>query len=75
MERHKDLVATLAEAIKDFHLRKIPFWVYHGTTNCTRQISFDPDKIIDTSELNKILEVDSKRGVVVSEPNVPMDSL
>jgi hypothetical protein len=35
----------------------------------------DPDKIIDTSELNKILEVDSKRGVVVSEPNVPMDSL
>jgi delta24-sterol reductase len=75
MERHKDMVASLAEAIKDFHLLKVPFWIYNGTTNCTRQMSLDPDKIIDTSELNQILEVDSERRVVVSEPNVPMDSL
>jgi hypothetical protein len=75
MERHKYLVTTLAIAIKDFHLRKVPFWVYQGTKSCTRQIPLDPDKIVDTSELNQILEVDFERGVVVSESNVPMDYL
>jgi len=74
METHKGAVARLAEDVARFYTRT-PFWIYHGSTNCTRQISFDRSGIIDTSDLNHVLEIDPKSMVVIAEPNVPMDLL
>ena len=52
MEAHKNAVAKLAEDIARFHTTKTPFWIYHGSTNCTRQISLDRSRIVDTINLN-----------------------
>ncbi|KAE9376513.1 FAD-binding domain-containing protein [Stipitochalara longipes BDJ] len=75
METHKSAVAKLAKDIARFYASKTPFWIYHGSTNCTRQVSLDWSSIVDTSNLNHVLEIDSKRMVVIAEPNVPMDLL
>jgi len=75
METHKGAVARLAEDVARFYTRRTPFWIYHGSTNCTRQVSFDRSGIVDTSDLNHVLEIDPKSMVVIAEPNVPMDLL
>ncbi|KAN0116940.1 FAD-binding domain containing protein [Hyaloscypha variabilis] len=75
MEAHQSAVAHLSEEIARFYTNKTPFWIYHGSTNCTRQISLDRSAIVDTSNLNHVLKIDPKRMVVLAEPNVPMDLL
>lgn len=68
-------MAQLANDVTGFYASKTPFWIYHGSTNCTRTVSLDRSRIVDTSKLNNILQVDTERMVVVCEPNVPMDML
>ncbi|KAJ9668181.1 hypothetical protein H2201_001610 [Coniosporium apollinis] len=75
MDRHHDAVARIAQQVKSFHERKVPFRVYHGSTNSTRLISFDPDKIVDTSPLSHVISIDKAAKVAIVEPNVPMDKL
>lgn len=75
MENHQEAVATLAELVESFNKRDLPFAIYHGSTNCTRQITLDPSRIIDTSGLIHVISVDIERAVALVEPNVPMDSL
>jgi len=75
MERHNEAVAYIAKAINSFHELKIPFRIYHGSTNSTRIISLDPNKVIDIRHLSHIIHVDTARQTVVVEPNVPMDRL
>lgn len=72
METHKGAVARLAEEVARFYSSRTPFWIYHGSKNCTRQVSFDRSGIVDTSNLNHVLEINSKSMVVIAEPNVPM---
>jgi len=75
MEAHRNAVSKLAAEVAAFSARKTPFRIYHGSTNCTRQVSFDRARIIDTTNLNHILSIDAGRMVVLTEPNVPMDAL
>jgi FAD/FMN-containing dehydrogenase len=74
-ERHKQLVAALAARVKDFYARGEAFKVYHGSTNSTRVVEFDPDKMVDVSGLNRVLRVDPEKRTALVEPNVPMDRL
>ncbi|KAK9491783.1 hypothetical protein V1508DRAFT_193516 [Lipomyces doorenjongii] len=75
MERHDAAVSLLASQVKQFYERKTPFRIYHGSTNSTREYQYLPDNVIDTSKLSNVLSVDSRRRMVLVEPNVPMDKL
>ncbi|HMI09744.1 MAG TPA: FAD-binding protein [Candidatus Saccharimonadales bacterium] len=49
--------------------------MFHGSTNSTRP-PIDPDlAIIDVSDLNEIIEINIEDGYVITEPNVPLDTL
>jgi delta24-sterol reductase len=75
MENHQKTVTSLAKQVVSFHERNVPFRIYHGSTNSTRIIQMDPNKIIDTSSLNNIISIDKERKTAICEPNIPMDAL
>ena len=75
MNAHKLAVATISSDVTRFHNRKQPFRIYHGCTNSTRKVTFDRDKLIDTSGLSSVLCIDKARKVAMVEPNVPMGKL
>ncbi|KAF2435232.1 FAD-binding domain-containing protein [Tothia fuscella] len=75
MELHNERVFQVEAQVLDFRNRNETFRIYHGSTNSTRRGKWRRDQIVDTSMLNHVLEVDSKRNIVVVEPNVPMDKL
>ena len=72
---HESKVATISAAIRSFHKHGQQFRIYHGSTNCTRKVAFQRDRIIDTSGLCNVLEVDAEQKSILVEPNVPMDQL
>ncbi len=61
----------VAQAFKDNQKIKIK----HGSTNSTRPQNISGLKVIDVSNLNSVIEVNTQQGYVVVEPNVPMDTL
>lgn len=75
MERHIEAVARLASDVRSFYDRKESFRVYHGSTNSTRQLKHRRDKVIDTSKLTNIIQIDRDNKTVSAEPNVSMDAL
>jgi Delta24-sterol reductase len=74
-QEHKSAIEQLQIQIRDYYQRKVPFRIYHGTTNSTRILSFKRSEMVDTSKLNRVLSVDTKRSVATVEPNVSMDKL
>lgn len=75
MEQHQCKVRAIAARVSYFHIQKIPFRVYHGSTNSTRHAEHDPSKVVDTTPLTKILTIDHDRHVAIVEPNVSMSAL
>ncbi|KAF2136388.1 uncharacterized protein K452DRAFT_237608 [Aplosporella prunicola CBS 121167] len=75
MERHHRAVLEISTKVKSFYARNIPFRVYHGSTNSTRQLDHDADKIVDTNPLTNILAIDTEKRTALVEANVPMDKL
>jgi Delta24-sterol reductase len=75
MEEHEQKVANIAARVRQFHDSKAGFRVYHGSSNSTRTLAFERNKIVDTSCLNKILKIDRKRCRAWVEPNVSMRGL
>lgn len=74
-ERHASLVANVSSQLRNFHLSKTPFRIYHGSTHSTRPVIRDQATSIDISALNNILYIDTEKRIVSVEPNVPMDAL
>ena len=72
---HARKVAAIAAQVKDYYQRKQPFYIYHGSTNSTRILSFRRSEMIDVSQLNRVLSIDTKTQTAQVEPNVPMDAL
>lgn len=75
MESHKEVVAHISARVQQFYDRKEPFRIYHGSTLSTRDVLYEQDKIVDTSKLSSVLEVDTATKTALVEPNVPMDDL
>ncbi|KAI1827419.1 FAD binding domain protein [Xylaria intraflava] len=75
MDAHNEAVSAVSKRLQEFFAHREPFRVYHGSTNSTRAIRKDGDKIIDTSRLNHVLAVDKVKKTALVEPNVPMDKL
>jgi len=75
MDHHNEAVAVIAANVRQFYDRQEAFRIYHGSTNSTRKSSFQRDRMIDTSDLSRVLKVDTKTRTALVEPNVPMDRL
>lgn len=75
MEAHQQAVDAIAAQITKFHEQKTPFRLYHGSTNTTQIRKVDPNKMVDTSKLNHVINIDTTNMVAQVEPNVAMDEL
>lgn len=73
--KHTAAVDKLQGQISEYYSRKVPFRVYHGSTNSTRVLTFKRSEMVDISELNHVLSVDTAKNTAIVEPNVPMDLL
>ena len=69
------MVLSIATHISQFHAQKIPFRIYHGSTNSTRSTTFSEDNSVDTSNLRNIISIDPQARTCLLESNVPMDDL
>ena len=74
MDSHDALVRRIAASVRAYYDRKEPFRISHGSTNSTRR-STKGAALIDTSALNRVLDIDVARKTALVEPNVPMDRL
>lgn len=74
-QNHQAKVERLAAEVKKFYQQKRPFYIYHGSTNSTRYLTFDRHSTVDISHFNEVLSVDTKKKLALVEPNVPMDKL
>ncbi|KAL2370635.1 hypothetical protein RJ035_002366 [Blastomyces gilchristii] len=75
MDEHNAAVAAISAQVRRFHSTRTPFRIYHGSTNTTRPTSFQRDRLVDTSSLNRVLRIDRLARTALVEPNVPMDAL
>ncbi|KAF2089019.1 FAD binding domain-containing protein [Saccharata proteae CBS 121410] len=72
---HSSAVSTISARVRQLHEQKQPLRIYHGSTNSTRASPYTPENIVDTSTLNRVLEVNAVDKTVAVEPNVAMDAL
>lgn len=72
---HHDRTERISSQVKQFHERQEPFRIYHGSTSSTRRSVYDPNKVIDTSDMSNILFVDTEKRIGLIEPNVSMEKL
>ncbi|KAK0342602.1 hypothetical protein LTR02_016812 [Friedmanniomyces endolithicus] len=75
MDDHTKAVARISAQIFSFYQDKIPFRLYHGSTNSTKSRKVDPSRMVDTSTLNHVLNVNPESKTCLVEPNVSMDQL
>jgi len=75
MDEHAETVAIIADQVRQFHERNIPFRIYHGSTSSTRPPHTRRDPTVDTSKLSNVMKVDPVAKTILVEPNVPMDGL
>jgi delta24-sterol reductase len=75
METHAKLVGLVSTQVRKFHDSRVPFRIYHGSTNSTRTVIRDPSTSVDISALNNVLFVDKARRIASVQPNVSMDAL
>jgi FAD/FMN-containing dehydrogenase len=72
---HKQSVKNIAGRVKELYIKRSPFYIYHGSTNTTRIMSFKKSETIDISALKRVISVNQNNKTALVEPNVPMDSL
>ena len=75
MDDHEKDVSAIARRVRHFYDLKESFWIYHGSTNSTRPVSFERSRIVDTSKLNRIISLNREKATIIVEPNVSMDEL
>ncbi|TKA72283.1 hypothetical protein B0A55_06181 [Friedmanniomyces simplex] len=75
MEDHSNAVSRISSQVFSFHQTKTPFRLYHGSTNSTKSRKVDPKRMVDTSALNHVLNINPESKTCLVEPNVPMDQL
>ncbi|KAB5513138.1 hypothetical protein GE09DRAFT_1295367 [Coniochaeta sp. 2T2.1] len=75
MQIHEETVVAVASRLRRFYERKQPYRIYHGSTTSTRPSQRHRDNTVDTSSLNRVLDIDVSKKTALVEPNVPMDAL
>lgn len=74
-KRHNYDVRNIQQQVRRFFEQKKKFKIYHGSTNSTRSQRFDKDGMVDTSHLNRIIEINTEERYIIVEPNMSMDIL
>ncbi len=74
-QMHQDKVTRVSHEVKRYFAQRVPFRIFHGSTNSTRILSFKRSEMVDVSDFNHVLSVDTASRTIVVEPNVPMDEL
>lgn len=75
LSNHDVAVELISNRVKQFHSSSSQFRIYHGSTNATRPSLRDSERMVDTSDLNHVISVDTFAKTALVEPNVPMDAL
>lgn len=75
MQNHRNVVEKVAATVRYYFERREPFRIYHGSTNSTRQTTYQRANTVDISPLSRILKIDATARTALVEPNVPMDRL
>ena len=73
MNNHSLKVNEIAATLKSASALKQRLRIYHGRSHTTREIP--KDQILDISELDEILEINTKEKYALVEPNVTMKQL
>lgn len=73
--KHKRIVETIQDQVKQYYADRKPFRIYHGSSNSTRVLDFKRNEMVDTSKLNNVLSINVSKKTAIVEPNVPMDKL
>lgn len=74
-KEHTAKSQRIAAEVAKFYRSKTPFRIFHGSTNSTRILAFKENEMLDASDLDQVLTIDTERAVAIVEPNVPMDKL
>ena len=74
-KQHDSYLKKTQDQIRFFYSQNQKVKIYHGSTNSTRAQNFEKDKFVDVSQLNHVVEINTKEQYVLVEPNVPMDKL
>lgn len=75
MDAHNQAVSVISAKVQSFYQSKTPFRLYHGSTNTTQTRKIDRNRIVDTSQLNHVFNIDKSAMTCLAEPNVAMDEL
>ena len=75
LTQHRAAVTRVSKQVATFHAQKIPFRIFHGSTNSTRHSERTREASIDISLLNHVISVAPSKRTCLVEPNVPMDKL
>jgi delta24-sterol reductase len=66
-------VASISQCVKKFYENKVPFRIYHGSSNSTRAAA--RQEIVDISKLNNVISIDESKKTALVEPGIAMDEL
>jgi FAD/FMN-containing dehydrogenase len=68
-------VEKIRAQTRNFFARGQKIKIYHGSTYSSRAQNFAKDQIVDISQLNNIIEINSAERYALVEPNTPMEKL
>lgn len=74
-QSHNTKIENLQRSVRQFYDAKTQVKIYHGSTNSTRTLDFDKNKMVDVSDFDEIIEINTTKLYAVVEANVPLDKL
>lgn len=72
-QAHANRVSRISDVVKSFYEAKIPFRIFHGSSNSTR--ATPRQQVVDISGLNNIVHIDREKKIALVEPGIAMDVL
>lgn len=70
---HAHRVERISHDVRTFYAKKVPFRIYHGSSNSTRAAA--RQEVVDISGLNHVIAVDANKKTALVKPGVAMDEL
>jgi hypothetical protein len=75
LKNHSLVVKDVQRQVSDFFALKKKARIFHGGTNSTRSRNLDHSRLINISQLNKIIEINVGKEYVLVESNVALEQL
>jgi len=75
IERHAGKVELIQNSVRGFYAQRKKVRIYHGSTNSTRSVTIDRENMVDTSNLDEIIEINVQEQYAIVESNVMLDKL